>query len=141
MEMKWISIAVAALAAIVLGYVWNNFIFKNTDENTTENKLSQPVFLLIAYVLNLVIAYGLHGQIIGLHKYIASLKASAGEVIESPFFHGAFHGASNSLKYGIISVLIITALLNGKEVKWILGTVLYWVLAITLMGGIVGLLG
>lgn len=138
MEMKWISIAVAALAAVVLGYVWNNFIFKDKEQ---KDKLPQSVFIPIAYVLNLVIAYGLYGQIIRLHKFIASLKESAGEVTDSPFFHGAFHGAHTSLVGGVISVLIITALLEGKEVKWILSTVLYWVLAITLMGGIVGLLG
>jgi len=141
MEMKWISIAVAALAAVVLGYVWHNIIFKDTDQNTNDNKLSQPLFLFIAYILNLLIAYGLHGYVIGLHQFISSLMESAGEVVENPFFHGAFHGAMNSLVFGVISVLIITALLDGKGLKWILSTVSYWVIAISLMGGIVGVMG
>ncbi|MBL4650022.1 MAG: DUF1761 family protein [Aureispira sp.] len=141
MEMKWISIAVAALAAVVLGYVWHNIIFKDTDQNTNDNKLSQPLFLFIAYILNLLIAYGLHGYVIGLHQFISSLMESAGEVVENPFFHGAFHGAMNSLVFGVISILIITALLDGKGLKWILSTVSYWVIAISLMGGIVGVMG
>jgi hypothetical protein len=141
MEMKWISIAVAALVAVILGYVWNNFIFKNTDENTSENKLSQPVFMFVSYILNLLIAYGLHGYVIGLHQFISSLMESAGEVVSNPFFHGAFHGAMNSLVFGVISVLIITALLDGKGLKSILSTVLYWVITISLMGGIVGVMG
>jgi len=141
MEMKWISIGVAALVAVVLGYVWNNFIFKDTAQNTNDNKLSQPAFLVIAYILNLFIAYGLHRQIIGLHRYITSLKESAGEVIHNPFFHGAFHGANNTLVFGVGSVLIITGLLDGKGLKFILSTVLFWVITISLMGGIIGVMG
>lgn len=141
MEMKWISIAVAALAAVVLGYIWHNLIFKDITQNENDNKLSQPLFMLIAYIFNLFIAYGLYGYVIGLHRFISSLRESAGEVVEHPFFHGVFHGAKNSLVFGVISVLIITALLDGKGIKWILSTVLYWVIAISLMGGIIGVMG
>lgn len=141
MEMKWISIAVAALAAVILGYVWHNFIFKDTDENTSKNKLSPPVFMLVSYILNLLIAYGLHRQVVGLHQFIRSLRASAGENVSNPFLHGVFHGAMDSLVYGAISVLIITALLDGKGLKAILSRVLYWLITISLMGGIVGMLG
>jgi len=141
MEMKWISIAVAALAAVILSYVWHHLIFKDVTQTTKENKISLPIFLLISYVLNFVIAYGLYKQVIGLHNFIRSLRESAGEVNNNPFLHGVFHGANNSLFYGVISVLIITALLDGKGMKWILVTLLYWVTAISLMGGIVGALG
>ncbi|CAA6808494.1 MAG: Unknown protein [uncultured Aureispira sp.] len=141
MEMKWISIAVAALAAVILGYVWHNFIFKDTDENASKNKLSPPVFMLVSYILNLLIAYGLHRQVVGLHQFIRSLRASAGENVSNPFLHGVFHGAMDSLVYGAISVLIITALLDGKGLKAILSRVLYWLITISLMGGIVGMLG
>jgi len=140
MEMKWIAMAVAALAAVVLGYVWNNFIFKDTAENASENKLSPPVFMFVSYIFSLLIAYGLHRYIIDLHEYISSLKESAGEVVSNPLLHGVYHGAMNSLVYGVISVLIITALLDGKGLKWILSTVLYWVITLSLMGGIIGVL-
>jgi hypothetical protein len=141
MEMKWISIAVAALAAVILGYVWHNFIFKDTDENASKNKLSPPVFMLVSYILNLLFAYGLHRQVVGFHQFIRSLRASAGEIVSNPFFHGVFHGSTNFLFFGAMSVLIITALLDGKGPKWILSTVLYWGITISLMGGIVGILG
>jgi hypothetical protein len=140
MEMKWIAIAVAALAAVVLSYVWHNIIFKDMT-NTKENKVSQPVFILVSYVLNFVIAYGLYGHVIGLHRFIASLRESAGEVNNNAFLHGVFHGAQNALFYGAISALIITALLEGKGLKWTLLTVAYWVISISLMGGIVGAIG
>jgi len=141
MEMKWISIAVAALVAVILGYIWHNFIFKDTAQNKDDNKWSQPLFILTAYILNMFIAYGLYGQVIGLHRFVRSLRDSAGEVVSNPFFHGVFHGAKDSLVFGVVSVLIITALSDGKGMKGILSTVLYWVIAISLMGGIVGAMG
>lgn len=141
MEMKWIAIAAAALAAVILSYVWHNVIFKDVIQTTKENKISLPVFILVSYVLNFVLAYGLYKQIINLHNFIRSLRESAGEVVHNSFLHGVFHGTSNSLFHGIISVLIITALLDGKGLKWTLVTVLYWIIAMALMGGIVGFLG
>jgi hypothetical protein len=141
MEMKWISIAVAALVAVVLGYIWHNVIFKDIAKSTDDKKLSPPLFILISYILNLLIAYGLYGYVIGLHRFISSLRESAGEVVQNPFLHGVFHGAKNSLVFGVVSVLIITALLDGKGPKWILSTVLYWLITISLMGGVIGVMG
>lgn len=141
MEMKWISIAVAALAAVVLGFVWNNVLFKNVVQNKDENRLSPAQYLPIAYIFCFFIATGLWKQIIGLHGYVKMLKESAAEVTDYPFFHGALHGVQDSFFFGVISVLVLTALLNGRSLKWTFATVSYWVLAMALMGGIVGAIG
>lgn len=138
MEMKWISIALAALAAVVLGYVWHNIIFENVGQEPNEHRLPNTFYMPIAFVLNMLIAYGLYGYIVDLHNYFNSLSEVSKEVTEHPFFHGALHGTLHSFFYGVVSVLILTALLNGKGFKWILSTVIYWVLAIALMGGVIG---
>ncbi|MGB1316089.1 MAG: hypothetical protein ACPG4Y_08710 [Chitinophagales bacterium] len=141
MEMKWISIAVAALAAVILAYVWNNIIFEDMAQEKNEHRLPNAMYFPLAYIFSFFIAMGLWNQIIGLHGFIKMLKESAAEITEYPFAHGALHGVQSSFFYGVISVLVLTALLNGKGFKWIFVTVSYWVLAMALMGGIIGAMG
>lgn len=134
MEMKFITIAVAALASVILGYVWHSKIFENMAQEPNESRMPTAMALLPTYILNFIIAYGLYGYIIELHNHLNS-------VTEHAFFHGASHGAGKSLFFGVVSVLLITAMLNGKGIKWMLVTVSYWVLTMAMMGGIIGVMG
>ena len=52
------------------------------------------------------------------------------------FKHGALHGVFTGL-YLIFPVLLITGLWQNKKFGWVLVHAAFWILCVTLMGGIV----
>ena len=67
---------------------------------------------------------------------LLSRYASHVEPGMSQFLHGMFHGFMPAIMY-VAPVLVSKGLFEKKDIPWILIGVGYWVLAISLVGGVV----
>lgn len=142
MHIDWPSQLTAAFSALAIGYLWYGLLFSKQwmkASGVTEEKIKQglhpAVLYLLSFVLAFIITMGLHGQIVGLHEYIAKLN---GEEFHNSFKHGAYHAFMDSLFFGAISVLVTNSLFDQRNWKYILINVGYWMLTFTVMGGIIG---
>jgi len=69
-------------------------------------------------------------------SYAMSRYAGHTEPGMSQFVHGMFHGFMPAIFY-VAPVLVSKGLFEKKDLGWILSGAAYWVLAITLVGGVV----
>ncbi|MCB9032324.1 MAG: DUF1761 domain-containing protein [Chitinophagales bacterium] len=148
MVINWLSVVLAAFSTLVVGFIWYGLLFKNAwiqASGVTEEKMKQaphPAIIYgITFVLALIIAVGLQKQIIGLHLFIDKMKGGNGIISEQPFFHGAWHAFQSAFFYGLIPALVINALFDIRNWKYILINVGYWLVAVSIMGGIIGIMG
>ncbi len=142
MNIDWTSQLLAAFSTLVLGFIWYGLIFKDAwlqatglNEEKIKNGIHPAILYGSAFVLAFLITMGLHGQIVGLHSYVAGLN---GEEFHNSFWHGMQHALKDSIFYGAIPVLITNSLFDQRKWKYILINVGYWLVAFGLMGGIIG---
>ena len=76
-----------------------------------------------------------------LYLFIDKMKGGNGIISEQPFFHGAWHAFQSAFFYGLIPALVINALFDIRNWKYILINVGYWLVAVSIMGGIIGIMG
>ena len=69
-------------------------------------------------------------------SWSTSQYASHTEPGMSQFLHGMFHGFMPAITY-VAPVLVSKGLFEQKKISWILLGAAYWVLALSLVGGIV----
>lgn len=128
--MNYVAIGVGALAVMVLGIIWYHPKVLGTTwmkgAGLTEEDLKEvnPLTMIGALLMAGVIAYA------------TSRYAGHTEPGMSQFVHGMFHGFMPAIMY-VAPVLVSKGLFEKKNFGWILIGVAYWVLAITLVGGIV----
>ncbi len=144
MNIDWISQPIAALSALIIGFIWYGLLFSKQwmqASGMTEEKIKKGMNPLILYgfsfLLAFVITIGLKGQIVDLHQYVAGLQ---NEVFENTFKHGAYHAFMDSLFFGAVAVLITNSLYDQRNWKYMLINAAYWILTFTVMGGIIGAL-
>ena len=128
--MEYVAIAVGALTVMVLGMVWyhpkvlGDTWMRGAGLTEEDLKETNPLIMVGALLMSLVIAWAM------------SRYATHTEEGMSQFVHGMFHGFMPAIMY-VAPVLVSKGLFEKKDFGWILLGVAYWVLAITLVGGVV----
>jgi len=128
--MNYVAIALGAILIMVLGFIWfhpkvfGQSWMRGASLTEEDMKSTNPVHTIGAFLMAIVIAYA------------TSRYAGHTEEGMSQFVHGMFHGFMPAIMY-VAPVLVSKGLLARKNLGWILTEVAYWVLAITLVGGVV----
>ena len=128
--MNYVAIIAGAIAIMALGFIWFHpkVLGKSWMEGAglTEDdmKSANPMVMGGAFLMALVISWTI------------SRYASHTEEGMSQFLHGMYHGFIPAITL-VAPVLVSKGLFEKKSIGWILTGAAYWVLAITLVGGIV----
>lgn len=141
-DVNILFIALAALVPMVLGAIFYGPLFGKQWMKSlgyTEETLPEPIKMPIVYVVSIltsfVLAYGLKMMIEFSHKGLND----AGELAflaDHNFGHGAYHG----LFFGAMlamPVLISCLLFQRNTASNLIMNVVYWLIAMSLMGGVV----
>ena len=125
-----VAIIAGALSVMVLGAIWfNPKVFggpwaKGAGLSDEEANSMNPTALVGGLLMALVIAWSF------------SMYAQHTEEGMSQFVHGLYHGVMAAVMF-VAPVLISKGLFERKSISWILLGAVYWVLALTLVSGIV----
>jgi len=128
--MNYVAIIAGAISVMVLGWIWfhpkvlGQGWMRGAGLTEEDMKNTNPMAMLGALLMAGVIAYAM------------SRYASHTEEGMSQFVHGMYHGGMSAILF-VAPVLISKGLFERKSLPWILSGAAYWVLAITLVGGIV----
>ncbi len=128
--MNYVAIAAGAISVMVLGFIWfhpkvfGQSWMKGAGLTEEDLKGGNPLIMVGALLMAVVLAWAL------------SRYATHTEEGMSQFVHGMYHGFMPGIMY-VAPVLVSKGLFEKKSLGWILMGALYWVLAITLVGGIV----
>jgi len=164
MEINWLSIIVAALIPLLVGFVWYNPKTFGTawmkSAGMTEESMQGANMAVIfgsTFVLGLLLAMGIGGLathdgfVQGALYYVTGGEVpAAGSEAETwwsyylnnlaadnhTFKHGAFHGFMFGGFFISLPVLAINALFERKSWKYILINAGFWIVCCTLMGGL-----
>jgi hypothetical protein len=157
MEMNWLAIIVAALVPMVLGFIWYNpKVFGNTwmeAAGMTDEKIksgNMPVIFGLSFVFSILLAMAMNSW--SIHQmnvpgiffgdespetaaFLQDFMAKYGTNFRT-FSHGAVHGLLGGLFFGL-PILATNAMFERKGFKYIAVNGGYWILTLTLMGGII----
>lgn len=128
--MNYVAILVGALSVMALGFVWfhpkvlGETWMKGAGLTEEDMKSANPMTMIGALLMALVISWAM------------SRYATHTEEGMSQFVHGMYHGFMPAIMF-VAPVLVSKGLFEKKNLGWILVGAAYWVLAITLVGGIV----
>ncbi|MFT5724740.1 MAG: hypothetical protein ACI9JN_001862 [Bacteroidia bacterium] len=149
----------AALAPMVIGFIWYNpKVFGKAwmeASGMTDEKVKGGNMVLIfglSFVLAVLLAFALNGMVIHqnhLYSIFFGQKDALNQTIEylnanqsgwdlnwRDFRHGSIHGFFGGLFFAI-PVLITNALFERKGMKYALVNGGYWIVTLTLMGGVI----
>lgn len=156
LQFNFLAILVAALVPLITGFIWYNpKLVGNAwmkEAGLTEEKMKNAnmgkVFV-ITLILSVLMAFFM--QFVTIHQYGASGMIGGNEAYAKPsyfafmrdygtayrsFGHGALHGFITVL-FLVFPLFAINAMFERKSWKYIFINVGYWVITITIMGGIV----
>lgn len=128
--MNYVAIIAGALSIMVLGWIWfhpkvlGGPWMEGAGLTEDDMKTPNPMVMVGALLMALVLAWA------------TSRYAGHTEEGMSQFVHGLYHGVMPALMF-VAPVLISKGLFEKKSLSWILLGAAYWVLAITVMAGIV----
>lgn len=156
MEINFFAILVAAVSALVVGFVWYNpKVFGNawmTASGMTEEKIKggnmAKIFSLallfafmLAFMMQTVVIHQMGAMSLAggdpsstLPSY-AAFMADYGDAFRT-FKHGAFHGFIAGI-FIALPILGTNALFERKSAKYIFINAGYWVVVLTIMGAII----
>lgn len=128
--MSYVAILVGALSIMGLGFAWfhpkvlGQSWMRGAGLTEQDMKEANPMVMLGALLMAGVIAYA-------LSRYAGHTEEGMNQ-----FVHGMYHGFMPAILY-VAPVLVSKGLFEKKDISWILTGAAYWVIAITLVGGIV----
>ena len=156
MEINWVSLLLAALSTLVVGFIWYNPKVFGTiwmkESGMTEEKMKGANMVLIfgmsffyafliSFVLQTVVIhqYGALGMVGGdtakaLPSY-NSFMSDYGTAFRT-FKHGAFHGFFIGL-FLALPLIGTNALYERRSFKYVVVTGGFWIVCCTIMGGII----
>ena len=156
MEINFLAILVAALVPLIMGFFWYNpKTFGNAwmrESGLTEESLkggNMAVIFGLTFVFSFLLAFAL--QFLTIHQTGALGMVGGDPSIALPsyeafmadygmafrtFKHGALHGFLGGILF-LFPVMAINALFERKSWKYILINSSYWLICVTIMGGIV----
>ena len=160
--MNFIPLLVAALVPMVVGFIWYN---PKTLGNTwmkaaglSEEQLkggNMALIFSLSYLLSFLAAVAVHFTVVHqahvysvlmnepgfndpnseITAYLNDFMARFGDNFRT-FKHGAFHGMLTGFML-VMPVLAINALFERKGFKYIAINSLYWIITLSIMGGII----
>ncbi|MFC5194231.1 MULTISPECIES: DUF1761 domain-containing protein [Bizionia] len=156
MDINFLAILVAALVPLIVGFFWYNpKTFGNAwmrESGLTSETLkggNMFVIFVLTLLFSILIAFIL--QFLTIHQ-TGALGMIGGNVSEAlpsytafmndyglafrTFKHGALHGCMAGVLF-VFPILAITALFERKSWKYIFINSGYWIISLTIMGGIV----
>jgi hypothetical protein len=156
MEMNFLAILVAAISALVIGFIWYNpKVFGNAwmqAAGLTEEQIkggNMVKILSLALLFSFMLAFLLTGIVI--HQYgaislvggdpskalpsYAAFMADYGDAFRT-YKHGALHGFISGL-FLALPIIGINALFERKSAKYIFINSGYWIVTLTVMGAII----
>lgn len=128
--MNYVAMLVGAISVMALGFAWYHPKTMGTSwaagAGLTEEDMNEanPVTMIGALLMAGVLAWA-------LSRYAGHTEDGMNQ-----FVHGAYHGFMPAIMY-VAPVLVSKGLFEKKPMGWILGGVVYWVLAITVVGALV----
>ncbi len=128
--MNILAIVLGALVVMVSGMVWfHPKVFGKgwmTELGLTEEDVNKvnPVVMVGALLMAGVVAYA-------MSRYAGHTEEGMHQ-----FVHGMYHGFMPAILY-VAPVLVSKSLFEQKSLPWILTVVAYWVVTLTLVGGVV----
>jgi hypothetical protein len=133
---NWLSVIIAALIPMILGFVWyhekvfgtawmNSLGFTKEDAK----KANMGMMLGVSLVMSFLLAWYLLFNVDGLGQ----------EGQYDSFKHGAFHGVLLGLLVAT-PVMITNGLFEMKKWKTMLINVGYWIVCMALMGGVLDMM-
>jgi hypothetical protein len=156
MEFNFLAIFVAALAPLVIGFLWYNpKLFGNAwmrEAEMTEEKMkggNMPIIFALTLLLSFLLSFFI--QTLTIHQF-GALGMVGGDLTNvNPSFHAfmadygtAFrtfkHGALHGLLAGLFlffPVMAINGMFERKSWKYIFINSGYWIVSLTIMGAIV----
>jgi len=156
MEINWIALSLAALSTLVVGFVWYNpKVFGNIwmkESGMTEEKMKGSNMIMI-FGLSIIYAFFISFilQMLVIHQFgaigmvggdpsiakpsYAAFMADYGTAFRS-FKHGALHGFITGL-FLILPVTGVGALYERRSFEYVLISSGYWIVSMTIMGGII----
>ncbi len=161
MEINILTLVLAALIPLIIGFIWfGPFLFLNAwmkQLKFTQESLKGGNVVLIfslSYVFSFFIAFFLQYIVIHQTGTYSSLLTSgntelSGDVLTffndfmakygtnyRTFKHGALHGALTGVFF-ILPILATQAMYERKTVKYVAINAGYWIVTLTIMGGII----
>ncbi|MFY0712147.1 DUF1761 domain-containing protein [Seonamhaeicola sp. NFXS20] len=155
MEMNFLAILVAAISALVVGFIWYNpKVFGTTwmkAADMTEEKIqgaNMAKIFIMAFIFAVLLAMSTIPMVI--HQ-MGAFSLTQGELGVQPsyeafmadyanqfrtFKHGTFHGAIAGI-FVALPILGTNALFERKSAKYILINSGYWIVTLAIMGGII----
>lgn len=156
MEINFLSLFLAALSTLVVGFIWYNPKVFGTiwmkESGTTEDKIKSANMVKIfglAIIYAFLISFIL--QMLVIHQFGALGMVGGDATIAKPsyeafmadygtnfrtFKHGALHGFMSGLLL-VLPVIGTNALFERRSFKYTLVTGGYWIVSFTIMGGII----
>ncbi len=131
--MEYVAMLAGAILIMMLGWIWfhpkvtGNAWMKGAGLTEEDMKSPNPMIMVGALLMAGVLAYA-------LSRYAGHTEEGMHQ-----FVHGMYHGFMPAILY-VAPVLVSKSLFEQKSPGWILLSVVYWVLAITLAGGVVYML-
>ncbi|MFN0174279.1 MAG: DUF1761 domain-containing protein [Saprospiraceae bacterium] len=166
MENNFIALVVAALVPMVLGFIWYHpKLFGTawmrsaglTDEILKTGNMavifgvSFLMSIMLAFVMNVIgyhdsfvagaMYYATNGTMIPeagseLAKWFEYYQSNLAESNHT-FKHGAFHGASIAGIFIVLPITVFNALFERKGFKYMAINAGFWIVSLSLMGGII----
>ena len=152
---------VAALATLVLGFIWYNpKVFGNawmTAIGKTEAEMREgsnmALMMFLTFLFSFLVALFMHAVVIhqfGLNSLLQDIPNSADgkkmlmlndQIIDyehkfRTFKHGAFHGVIAGIFFAL-PIIGMGAVYEKRSAKYIFITAGYWILSLAVVGGIV----
>lgn len=155
MEFNFLAILVAALAPIILGFLWYNpKLFGNAwmrEAEMTEEKMksgNMAVIFVITLVLSVILSFFLQnltthqmgafalaqGELGETETYLAFMEEFNNEF--RSFKHGALHGVLAGITL-IFPVIAINGMFERKSWKYIFINSGYWIVCLAIIGAII----
>tara|TARA_R110000868_G_scaffold173829_2_gene410219 strand:+ start:6824 stop:7303 length:480 start_codon:yes stop_codon:yes gene_type:complete len=155
MEMNFLAILVAAISALVVGFIWYNpKVFGNawmkaagmTEEQIKGGNMAKIFVLafifavllsmsLMPIVIHQMGAYSLVQGELGILPSYGAFMADYGDAFRT-FKHGAFHGAFAGI-FIALPIIGTNALFERKGAKYIFINSGYWIVTLSVMGAII----
>jgi hypothetical protein len=131
-NLNWLSLVVAALIPLVVGFIWyHKAVFGKAwmaASGMTEEKARQGNMALI---FGLTVVFSVFVSFF----FLNNVNALGQEGEFDTFKHGAFHGVLVGFMIGV-PVLAINALFEQRSFKYILINAGYWIVSFALIGGV-----
>ena len=135
-HMNWISVAIAAFIPMIVGFIYYNpkvlgGVWMDANGFKLENmKPPKPILYVGALVLSFMLSMWLSFNVTGPGQDVAPDGHSF-----ITFQHGIAHGVFITLMV-LFPVLGTLAIFEQKSFKWLAVNLGYWVVTLSIMGGI-----